>query len=186
MPSLEEIHQIYKSSKCLYTQHQVEVAIDKVALAVEQQLVSQNPLILCVMVGGLVFAGRLIPRLNFPLTIDYIHATRYHGAIHGRELQWKMKPTTSLNDRTVLIVDDILDGGITLAAIVEYCRIQQAKHIYTTVLVDKLSSRDSQGLVCADYTALTVEQGFVFGYGMDYQQYLRNAPGIYVLPSHVD
>jgi hypoxanthine phosphoribosyltransferase len=132
------------------------------------------------MVGGLIPAGNLLPRLDFPLEVDYIHATRYGNEMQGGELNWIVRPDISLEDRTVLIVDDILDGGITLAAIVDYCKKQKAKEVYTAVLLDKHQGRVPGGTQHADFTGIMMEDGFVFGYGMDYQGYLRNAPGIYV------
>jgi len=90
-----------------------------------------------------------------------------------------------LKDRAVLIVDDILDGGLTLSAIVDYCRAQGARSVLTAVLVDKLNARLPDGLHSADFCGLHVDNHYVFGYGMDYKGYLRNAPGIYmVAPEH--
>ena len=76
-------------------------------------------MIICVMIGGLVPLGNLLHRLDFPLEVDYVHATRYRGDITGGDIHWKVRPSTNLAGRTVLVVDDILDGGITLAAIID-------------------------------------------------------------------
>jgi hypoxanthine phosphoribosyltransferase len=90
---------------------------------IHQRLHDKNPIILCVMIGGLVPMGNLLPRLDFPLEVDYVHATRYCGDIHGGELQWKVRPSLNIVDRTVLVVDDILDGGVTLAAILKEVKL---------------------------------------------------------------
>ena len=85
----------------------------------------------------------------------------------------------------MVVVDDILDGGITLDSIVKYCENAQAKKVYSAVLVDKHQARDPKGLPKADFCGLTVENHYVFGFGMDYKGYLRNAPGIYMVsPEH--
>ena len=110
----EKIKKVYESSTCLFTTKEVEAALDRMAIKIHQQLHDKNPVILCVMVGGLVPMGNLLPRLDFPLEVDYVHATRYRGEISGGELHWKVRPSHDLNNRTVLIVDDILDGGVTL------------------------------------------------------------------------
>ena len=88
-----------------------------------------------------------------------------------------LKPTTPLSGRSVLIIDDVLDEGITLAAIKDYCLEQGAIEAYTAVLVDKLLDHDKP--IHADFVGLTVENHYLFGYGMDYKGYLRNAAGIY-------
>ena len=98
---------MYDKSTCLYTTEQVEQALDKLATSIHEVLQDTNPVILCVMVGGLVPLGNLLPRLDFPLELDYVHATRYQGELTGSKLTWKMKPTVDLTDRTVLVVDDI-------------------------------------------------------------------------------
>jgi len=139
-----------------------------------------DTLTLAVMLGGLIPAARLLDRLDFPLDVDYIHATRYRGEIRGTELQWRARPSAELRDRVVLIVDDILDEGLTLAGIVDYCRSAGAAEIYTAVLVDKQHDR-KPAIQRADFTGLRVEDRYVFGYGMDYKGYLRNAPGIFAV-----
>lgn len=181
----QRIQKVYEKATCLYTKQEIESALDVMAKSIHAKLEDKNPLLLCVMIGGLVPAGNLLPRLDFPLELDYIHVTRYGNATQGGHLEWLVKPRALLADRTVMIIDDILDGGLTLAAIVEYCLQQGAKEVYTAVLLDKLQTRIPGGTPKADFTGITIEDGFVFGYGMDYQGYLRNAPGIYVVaPEH--
>lgn len=175
------IREVYKKAKCLYHNEEVEIAIDKMAKDVHNTLENENPLLLCVMLGGLILTGHLLTRIDFPLELDYIHATRYQGETSGANLVWKNKPGTTLKDRTVLIIDDILDAGITLQEIITFCHSQGAKKVYTAVLVDKIGVRLPEGLNKADFTGLPVDNYYVFGYGMDYKEYLRNAPGIYAV-----
>lgn len=172
---------VYQRSSCIYTSTQIEAALDQMAMEINLRLENKNPLLLCVMIGGMVPLGNLLPRLEFPLEVDYVHATRYRGATSGGEMHWKVKPSTSLVGRTVLVVDDILDGGITLAAILDYCREAGAAEVYSAVLVDKYQKRVPDGLQKADFVGLTVDDHYVFGYGMDYHEYLRNAPGIFMI-----
>ena len=176
-----KIQKIYENSTCLFTTKEVEAALDKMAIKIHQKLQDKNPVILCVMIGGLVPLGNLLPRLDFPLEVDYVHATRYCGEISGGELHWKVRPSLSLSGRTVLIVDDILDGGVTLAAIVAEVKLMGATEVYTAVLVDKHHKRVENGLKHADFVGLEVDDHYIFGYGMDYNEYLRNAPGIFVV-----
>jgi hypoxanthine phosphoribosyltransferase len=180
-----KIKEVYEKSTCLYTTHEVEAALDRMAINIHQELQDENPVLICVMVGGLVLLGNLLPRLDFPLEVGYVHATRYRGATSGGEIEWKVKPSGNLAGRTVLVVDDILDGGLTLAAIVHEINELGAKKVYSAVLVDKYRKRVDKGLKAADFVGLKVEDHFIFGYGMDYNEYLRNAPGIFVVhPDH--
>ncbi len=177
----EHINRVYQRATCIYNKAQVETALDEIAKQIHIELEETNPILLCIMIGGIVLTGNLLPRLDFPLTLDYLHATRYRGEIKGGALDWRVMPTVSLKDRTVLLLDDILDGGLTLASAVDYCKAQGVREVKSAVLLDKLETRLVGGLPHADFTALAVNNGYVFGYGMDYKEYLRNAPGIFVV-----
>lgn len=164
---------------CLFTVKEVETALDVIAKKITAKHSENNPLVLCVMNGGMIVTGCLMLRLNFPLEQDYLHATRYRGETQGGELKWLVEPSQVLKGRHVLIVDDILDEGYTLAAIVEYCREAGALSVETVALVEKLHGRKHG--IQADYIGLQVEDRYVFGYGMDYKGYLRNAAGIFAV-----
>ena len=177
--SLQHIRQVRAEADCLYTAEQVSAALDELAKNITHKHQNNNLLVLCVMNGGLIATAELMLRLDFPLEQDYLHATRYRGETQGGELNWLVKSTHSLKDRHVLIVDDILDEGYTLAAIAEYCRQAGASSVETVALVEKMHER-KEG-IAADYVGLAVEDRYVFGYGMDYKGYLRNAPGIFAV-----
>lgn len=179
----DHIRQVFARSKCLYSKAEVESALDKMALQINSQLSEQNPIFMGVVLGGIVPLGNLLLRLDFPLEIDYVHATRYRKDTVGKQLQWLATPNSDLKDRVVVVVDDILDGGITLSRIVEYCWDRGAKEVLTVALVDKCDARLPGGLAHADFVGLKVENHYVFGYGLDYKGYLRNAPGIYQVPA---
>lgn len=164
---------------CLFTNAQVQAALDEMAQGITTKLKDRNPLVLCVMTGGIIPAGHLLTRLNFPLQIDYIHATRYRGETAGSHLQWLVRPTHSLRGRDILIVDDIYDEGVTLAEIVEYCWAEGAKEVYMAVLINKI--HDHKHPLNVDFVGLETPDRYLFGYGMDYKDYLRNAPGIYAV-----
>jgi hypoxanthine phosphoribosyltransferase len=174
---LEEIKHVQATADLLHSEQEVEAAIDKMAQQINIALADRNPLLLCVMNGGVVTFGKLLTRLTIPLTIDAINASRYQNLTSGGSIDWLVKPETPLEGRTVLIVDDILDEGITLQALYQYCRDQGATAVYSAVLVDKIL--DHEKPVTADFIGLKVENHYVFGYGMDYKGYLRNAPGIF-------
>jgi len=168
-----------QEADCLHTNTQVQAALDKMAQGITAKLEHNDPLVLCVMTGGLVPAGHLLTRLNFPLQIDYIHATRYRGETSGSHLQWLVRPTHSIRGRVVLIIDDIYDEGITMSEIVEYCWSEGAAEVYVAVLINKLHNHKHPLKV--DFVGLETPDRYLFGYGMDYKGYLRNAPGIYAV-----
>ncbi len=174
------IQKIYAGADCLFSGKQVRAALDRLGEELTQAYADSDPLLLCVMTGGMIACGQLATRLDFPLQIDYIHATRYRGDTSGSELHWLVSPHISLHDRTVIVVDDILDEGITLKAISEWCREQGAARVVTVVLVEKLHDR-RYGLEHADHVGLQVGDRYVFGYGLDYHGYLRNVDGIYAV-----
>jgi len=142
-----------------------------------------RPVFLTVMHGGLPFAAQLALELGargLDLEFDYLHATRYRGATTGGELVWKHRPATPLRGRRVLLVDDILDEGHTMAAIGKWCRAEGATDVRIAAMAVKVHDRCVPGLV-ADYVGVEVPDRYVFGYGMDYHEQGRNLPAIYAL-----
>ena len=176
----DEVRRVYASAECLYSEEQINTALAQMAERISAQLGGSNPVILCVMLGALVTAGKLITHLGFPLQVDYIHASRYRGNTRGGHTEWYKEPSISLAGRTVLIVDDILDEGHTLAAIIEYCQLQRVERVLSTVLVQKHHNRRHPEIE-PDFYAFSVDDRYVFGFGMDYKNHLRNMPGIYAV-----
>ena len=172
-------------AELIHTRHDIEFALDEMAKALNRDLKGQKLIVLAVMTGGLVPAGHLITRLEIDLELDYIHATRYRGETKGRDVQWLVEPRVSLRDRPVLLVDDILDEGYTLHAAVGYCREHGARSVTTAVLVEKAHDRCHPDLV-VDYIGLQVPDRYVFGYGMDYHERLRQLPDIYAIDPEDD
>jgi len=171
---------VYGAADCLYDTDAVEAAIARMAEELNTLLADdENVLALCVMTGGVIATGKLVPMLNAPLLIDYIHATRYRGATSGGELTWLKHPDSTIAGRTVLVIDDILDEGYTLEAIVAHCHGQGARRVLSAVLTEKKHDRGCG--YRADVVGLTLPDRYVFGYGMDYKSYLRNLPGIYAV-----
>lgn len=177
---ITQFNQLQTLADCLFTQQEVEAALDKLVAPLTADLATKNPLILSVMNGALPTMGYLVTRLHFPLEMDYVHATRYRGAEQGGSLVWRAKPETPLTGRHILLVDDILDQGITLAAIRDVCMAAGAASVKTLVLGQKIIAGFTPA-IAADFCALRFPDRYVFGYGMDYQNYWRNAPGIFAL-----
>lgn len=181
IPSLAELRHIHHQADCLADQASVEAAIDRIAAAITARLSAQRPVIYVVMNGGLVFAGQLLTRLDFPLEVAYLHATRYRQQTQGAELQWQVAPTVDPHGRCALVIDDILDEGHTLLAIVDALRAAGADEVLTAVLLDKRHERKARPDLRADFHGLEVVDRYLYGYGMDYQGWWRNANGIYAV-----
>lgn len=175
-----ELARVQRQARCLADAATVEAAMDQVARRLTARLSERTPILLGVMTGGVVPLAMLLKRLAFPLQVDYAHLSRYGAATSGGEITWSRRPPPELRGRSVLVVDDILDHGLTLAALLEECRRLGAAEVLSCVLVTKDLPRRS-GLAAADFSALTVPDAYVFGYGMDYKTWLRNAPGIYAV-----
>ncbi len=172
---------IKAQSKVIVSQSQINNALDKLAKQLAADYHDKTPIFIVVLNGGLIFAGQLLPKLDLLCEIDYCHATRYQGAQRGAELVWKAKPQTNLAGRDVILVDDILDEGITLKLIQDYCLAQQARSVKTLVLVEKQHNRKAYSNQTPDYCELSVPDQYVFGFGMDYSHYWRNTADIRVV-----
>lgn len=159
----------------------IEVAIARMGRELDALLAGERAVFLTVMNGALMFAGALALAMRTDLEFDYLHATRYRGATRGGDLHWLRRPVADLRGRTVILADDILDEGHTLAAVRDACRAAGAGRVLIAALCVKRHGRCVPGLA-ADVNGLAVPDRYVFGYGMDFQEQGRNLPAIYALP----
>ncbi|WP_020168549.1 MULTISPECIES: hypoxanthine-guanine phosphoribosyltransferase [Methylotenera] len=176
--STDDPQRYIQNAELIYDEHTVSQAISSVAKQLNTYYANESPVVLCVMGGGVFFTGQLLPQLQFLLEFDYLHATRYHG-IEGSAVEWLVKPKKNINARKVLILDDILDEGITLKNIVDECKLLGAAEIKVAVLVEK--KLETTKPISADYVGLIVPNRYVFGCGMDVYGWWRNLPAIYAL-----
>ena len=179
MTVVQQVKDILTSADLIHSAETVSAAVSRIAAEITEKFSETNPLLLCVMSGGVPFAGHLMTQLNFPLEFDYLHVTRYGQETSGGALSWRSAPWTSVKDRVVIVLDDILDEGMTLAAIVERLKELGAKACYTAVATEKLNGKKKP--IKADFVALTVPDRFVFGFGMDVRGHFRNLPAIYAM-----
>jgi hypoxanthine phosphoribosyltransferase len=176
MSDVERAWRFLEQSDPVASAEQVRAALARVAGEVSEQLATSYPLVLAVMGGAVVFAGQILPLLHFPLDFDYIHASRYGAGTRGASIDWRVTPPAAVRGRAVLVLDDILDGGQTMAAIRERLLELGAASFRCAVLVEKrLRVRKP---IRADFVGLEIEDRFVFGCGMDAKGYWRNLPEI--------
>ena len=155
---------------------EVQTAILRLAGEINGRLADAYPLVLVVMAGAVVFAGQLLPLLRFPLDLDYVHASRYGNDTAGGQIEWRVKPPAGVQGRTVLLLDDILDGGTTLMSIRNRLLELGAARVLSAVLLEKERARDKP--LSAEFVGLRIPDRFVFGCGMDAKGYWRNLPEI--------
>jgi hypoxanthine phosphoribosyltransferase len=175
--SIQEALDIRARATEIHSPAAVTAAIERVGKDIAVRLSDRCPLVLCVMTGGVVFTGQLLPRLDFPLDFDYLHVTRYAQETTGGALSWRAAPWTDVKGRTVLVVDDVLDEGHTLAAVRQRLLQMGATEVLLAVLVDK--QRAAPKPVQADFVALTAPDRYLFGGGMDVKGAWRQLQGIY-------
>lgn len=178
---IQQALEIHQDAEQLFTQEDVDQAIASLAGRLTPQMENEFPLLMCVMNGGLYMTGQLMRYWEFPLTVDYVHATRYRLSTLGRDVLWKAYPQNSLKDRHVIIVDDIFDQGYTLEEVKKYCMAQGAKKCTSVFLIRKSHERKKADIE-ADHVALECEDIYVYGSGMDFHSHFRNVSGIYAIP----
>ena len=174
-----EAKRLLEEADLLCPPEEVEAAVARLASDITVSLGSEFPIVLSVMGGAAVFTGQLLPRLAFPLEFGAIEVTRYNNDIQGREISWRLAPRDNVRGRTVLVLDDILDEGVTLAAIERKLKDMGAERVLAAVFCEKDLGRVKP--VKADFVGVTVPNRYVFGFGMDAYGLWRNLPAIYAL-----
>ena len=176
MPDLRNAWTFLENSDLVCSEQEIQAAIGRLAAEIDARLRDAYPMVLVVMGGAVVFAGQLLPRLRFPLHLDYVHATRYGTATSGGGIAWRVAPPEDVRGRTVLLLDDILDHGQTLCAIRDQLLAQGAAEVLSAVLVEKELSAPKP--IRADFVGVRIPDRFVFGCGMDAKGFWRNLPEI--------
>ncbi|MBI5790203.1 MAG: hypoxanthine-guanine phosphoribosyltransferase [Rhodocyclales bacterium] len=177
--SPQEARRVLDDADLICSAEESALAVRRVAAEIGARLGGANPLVLSVMGGAVVFTGQLLPQLDFPLDFDYLHVTRYGNVTTGGELEWIVKPRSAVAGRVVLVVDDILDEGVTMAEIVAHLRAQGASEVLCAVFADKDLGRAKP--VVADFVGVRLPNRYVFGYGMDVKGAWRNLPAVYAV-----
>lgn len=164
----------------LFSTSECHDALHRIAAEISRDLADAYPLILPVMGGAVVFSGQLLPLLRFPLDFDYVHVSRYGDKLQGGNFNWKRMPEAeAIAGRHIVVLDDILDEGHTMAAIRAKLLEMGAASCRTAVFANKLIDKEKP--ISADYIGLNVPNRYVFGYGMDAAGAWRNLSEIYAL-----
>jgi hypoxanthine phosphoribosyltransferase len=171
--------EILNEADLICSPDEVSQAVARLAREIKESLGDKHPLVLSVMGGAVVFTGQILPQLSFPLEFDYIHVSRYGNTTQGGSLEWKVLPRENVTGRVILVLDDILDEGHTMAAIRDKLLAMGAAAFYCAVFADKAIGKEKP--IGADFVGVTLPDRYVFGFGMDVQGAWRNLPAIYAI-----
>ena len=171
-------NRVYGKTKLLYSEKQVTEAVDRLAVKLTARLAETEPMLICMMNGGLIFTAAIMQRLPMPLQFDYIHLTRYRDLARGGQIEWLRKPQETVRDRTVLLIDDICDHGASMLEAAQSVKSVGAREVVTAVLIRR---NHPEACFRPDFAALECESGFVLGWGMDFCGYGRNLSAVRLL-----
>lgn len=175
-----EARQVLAEADCICQAEEIQAACLRIAADLEREYADKNPLVIIVMKGALVAAADILKHVRFPFELDYLHATRYRGRMSGHDLIWKRQPDKEIGGRHVLLIDDILDEGRTLAEVCQVLQQRQPASLKVAVLTEKVHGRRDPGAF-ADFVGVQLPDRYVFGCGMDYKEYWRQLPAIYAV-----
>jgi hypoxanthine phosphoribosyltransferase len=163
--------------RVLFSRQEIEATVSRLATEISQDYHDKYPLLIGILKGSFMFLADLIRRLDFPLEVDFIGLASYG---RGEQTSGKVKlvkPLAScIKGREVLVIEDIIDTGLTTAFCLDYLRQKKAASLKVCALTDKPSQR--QVPVTIDYLGFTVPNKFLVGYGLDLDQKFRNLPDI--------
>lgn len=161
----------------------VDRAIARMAGELTALVAGRDPLVLAVMSGGVFTATAMCRHLDFPYAFDYVHLTRYGGGLHGGEIEWRAAPVRErVAGREVVVVDDVVDHGVTLTALVDALRARGVAQLRVAVLVRK-DVATARPRPSVDIVGIEAGDEYLFGCGMDYKGYWRGLPALYAVPS---
>ena len=166
---------------CVVDEAQVNATVHRLAAALNRDYADKSPLLIVVMSGAMMFAAQLMKELRFSLQLDYCHVTRYRGALTGSDIEWRVSHRLPVQDQDVIVLDDILDEGHTLKHIIETLEAAGAASVKSVVFCEKSHDRKAYAGQKADYIGLSLDDLYLFGYGLDYKEYGRQLPAIYAL-----
>lgn len=167
--------------RVLLTEEEVEKRICEVAAQISQDYAGKQVHLICILKGGVFFTCELAKRLTIPVSMDFMSVSSYGSGTESSGVVRIVKDLDeSIADKEVLIVEDIIDSGRTLAYLIEILKQRNPKAIHLCTLLDKPERRVKKQ-VKVDYTCFTIPDEFVVGFGLDYDQRYRNLPYIGVV-----
>jgi len=168
----------------LFDAEQIQQKVRELGEQLSADFRDRNPLVICVLKGAFIFMADLVKAMSVPVELDFMAVSSYGSATKSSGVVKIIKDLdASVEGRDVLIVEDIIDSGLTLSYLIDVLERRNAKSVTVVTLFDKPSGRSVD--LEADYTGFTLPDAFVVGYGLDYAEKYRNLPLIGVLKPEV-
>ena len=175
-----EVTAVRETARLVWSRREVAGALARMAREIGPRVADRDPVVMAVLQGGAFTAVNLCAHFDFPYEYDYVHATRYGASLSGGELDWLREPSDKLAGRTVLLIDDVLDRGVTLNEICRAVERLSPAELLVAVLVRKRLTSAQLGPE-PDFVGLHGDEAYLFGCGMDYKGYWRGLPAIYAV-----
>ncbi len=161
----------------LFDRQEIEAAVSRLATEISRDYHDKHPLLLGILKGSFMFMADLIRRLDFPLEVEFIGLSSYgKGSQTSGKIRLVQRLRSAVKDRNILVIEDIIDTGLTVAFLLDYLRKKKPTSLKLCVLTDKPSRRRVP--VTIDYLGFTVPNKFIVGYGIDWNEKFRNLPDI--------
>ena len=168
-----------KNFRLSITAEEIEKAVSEVAQHINNDLKDTNPLFICVLNGAFMFAADLMKHIDLPCEISFVKLASYEGTSSTGKIKEMIGLKEDIKDRTVVVVEDIVDTGFTMQNILDSLQKQGAKVIHVCTFLQKPEALQCD--ICVDYVAMKIPNEFIVGYGLDYDGYGRNLKAIYTL-----
>ena len=161
----------------LFNRQEIEAAVSRLATEITRDYQDKHPLLIGVLKGSFMFMADLIRRLDFPLEVEFIGLSSYgKGSQTSGKIRVVQGLRSPIKDRNILVIEDIIDTGLTAAFLLDYLRKKKPASLKLCALTDKSSRRRVP--VTIDYLGFTVPNKFIVGYGLDWDEKFRNLPDI--------
>jgi hypoxanthine phosphoribosyltransferase len=161
----------------LFNRQEIEAAVSRLATEITRDYQDKHPLLIGVLKGSFMFMADLIRRLDFPLEVEFIGLSSYgKGSQTSGKIRVVQGLRSPIKDRNILVIEDIIDTGLTAAFLLDYLRKKKPASLKLCALTDKSSRRRVP--VTIDYPGFTVPDKFLVGYGLDFDEKFRNLPDI--------
>jgi hypoxanthine phosphoribosyltransferase len=166
--------------KLIIPPEEIHLIVERLAKEIRHDYSAKNPVLIGVLKGAFVFMADLARALKIPVEMDFICAARYGTRERPTKVAKIIKDiSTDIEGRDVIVIEDIIDRGQTMKALMEHLKVKRPASLRLCALILRGKKRDL-GLK-VDYLGTTVGEGFVVGYGLDYKEQYRHLPGLYII-----
>jgi hypoxanthine phosphoribosyltransferase len=163
----------------LFTGDEIAATVKRLAAEITRDYHDKHPILIGILKGSFMFLADLVRRLDFPLEVEFIRLSSYGGGKSPGKIKLVQGAQTKIKDRHVLVIEDIVDTGLSIAFVLDYLGKKSPASLKLCTLTDKPSRR--KVTVNIDYLGLTVPNKFIVGYGIDWNERFRYLPGIYAI-----